>query len=962
MRIKHLIALMSAMVISTATFAQAYVHGTVIDKKDNQGLPSAQVTLTPANGGDIMGSVTDLDGNFRIKTPAGKWNLKIGYVGYSSYEKTIEVTNQDIKIGTVGLKIEEKELDEVKVTGVMQRQEQRDDTTIFNAEAFKVNPDATTEDLLKKMPGMQIQGNEIKSGGETVKKVLVDGKEFFGDDPMAALRNISADMVSKIEVYDKQSDQAEFTGFSDGNEERTINILTKMGISKGRFGRAYAGVGTDGTDPRYEAGGNYNMFYGDHRVSLIGLLNNINQQNFSMEDMSSVSGGGMGMMGMMGGRGGWNGNGGKNRTGSFGVNYTLDKEDTIRIETSYRYGNTKNVSNSSSDKEYFKINEEDEFRTEADTSDSESTNYNHNLNLTIDWDVNKNNNIILRSYFSWQGSDSYSKDLSNTFYDDNLYRFTSNESTSDSKSYRGRAMLTARHRFSLPRRTLSLSLTTNINNRDNNSETDKVNQYAEGIAEAATNSKSSEKTDNDTKSISLSSSLMYTEPFGDHVALQINYSPSYDINSGNRRVNSAESNDFGLEFAPEDYKFSSNLSNEKETRYLRQRAGLGLNVFNGKVFNATFGVDYQNAQLESEQVYPFENTTKTNFSSIMPSARIQIQKGMGNNIRLNYRTNTNAPSVNQLQEVIDMSNILSYSTGDPNLKQSYSHNINLFIASNNMATSRGIFAMFNLSTTQNYIANSTNTYRENQYLDSKDENGNNIQILLPAGTSIVKPVNTNGFYSLRANLNYTMPVSLIKSTTNFGIGANMTNTPTLVNGAKGDNKNYSLTGNLTLSSNISQNVDFTLSYWGGYNIVENSLNKMGNQNYYNHTLSGNLNVLLGTRFVIATDAAHTYTNGLGANRDNNYVQWNAAFGCKFFKDRRGELRLKVNDILDKTQSVSRSIQNDNVTTTTTDVLRRYVMLTFTYKFQSYGEQKQSNRFPGGMMPPPGGMRMGGPRM
>ncbi|MCF0191173.1 MAG: TonB-dependent receptor [Marinilabiliaceae bacterium] len=966
----RLLTILTMLLLAFAMNAQTYVSGTVIDRKDNQPLPGAQASLTPADGGQPIGTSTDLDGKFRIKTSAGKWHLKIAFVGYTSFEKDIEVGEEDVKIGIVKLKVEDKQLDEVKVTGVMQRQEQKGDTTVFNAEAFKVNPDATTEDLLKKMPGMQVQGNEVKSGGETVKKVLVDGKEFFGDDPMAALRNISADMVSKIEVYDKQSDQAEFTGFSDGQEERTINILTKMGISKGRFGRIYAGYGTD---DRYEAGGNYNYFYGDHRLSLVGMLNNTNQQNFSFEDMSS---GGMGMgMGMMGGRG----QGGKNRTGSIGLNYTLDKEDTIRIETSYRYGNRKNVSNSTSDVEYFKLTDDEDLRIDESLSDSENKNYNHNLNLTLDWDINKTNNIILRSYFSWQDGTRYSLNNSETYYlpgletilsDDYLYRSTSNMSDSESSSYRGRAMLTWRHRFSIPRRTLSLSLTANMNNSDSDSETSKMNYYNQEdnqsseqnpYASAMSSTKSSELTKSDNKSTALSSSLMYTEPFGDHVALQVNYSPSYDINSGDRKVSAGtlpyDSTD---EFK---YEFSSSLSNEKETRYLRQRAGMGINIFNGRVFDATLGLDYQNAQLESEQIYPFESTVKTSFNSVLPSVRVRFQQGMGSNMRINYRTSTSAPSVSQLQEVIDVSNIMSYSTGNPNLKQSFSHNANLFAAFNNAQTSRGVFVMLNFSTTKDYIANTTTTYRTDSTLITKDLSGKEIEVILPAGTSFTKPINTNGYYSVMTNLNYTMPVTFLRSTMNVGVGANIMQTPSIVNNVKSLNKNYSLSGNLTLSSNISENVDFTVSYFGGYNIVESSINKAGNQNYYNHSLSGVLNVILGSRIVLATDAVHTYTNGLGENRDNNYVKWNAAIGCKFFPDRRGELRLRVNDILDKTESVTRSIQDNNITTTTTDVIRRFAMLTFTYKFQTYGDQpKQNNRFPGmmpGMGAGNGGRRSGG---
>ena len=159
--------------------------------------------------------------------------------------KNIEITDADVTVPTIRLKPANKNIDEVKVAATLTRQEQRGDTSVYNAAAFKVNPDATTEDLLKKMPGITVENGNVKAQGENVKRVLVDGKEFFGSDPSIALKNISADMVDKIEVYDRDNDQAKFTGFSDGNEEKTINIMTKMGISKGRFGKVYAGYGSN---------------------------------------------------------------------------------------------------------------------------------------------------------------------------------------------------------------------------------------------------------------------------------------------------------------------------------------------------------------------------------------------------------------------------------------------------------------------------------------------------------------------------------------------------------------------------------------------------------------------------------------------------------------------------------------------------------------------------------------------
>ena len=205
-----------------------------------------------------------------------------------------------------------RQLNEVVVKGKIVSAEQKGDTLQFNADAFKVNRDAQAEDLLKKMPGVDMTGGTIKVQGETVQEILVDGKPFFGDDPTIALRNLPAEVVAKIEIFDRQSDQSQFTGVNDGNTTKTINIVTRADKRNGQFGKVYAGVGTAGT---YAAGGSVNIFDGERRISVIGQSNNINQQNFSSQDLLGVQGssGGGGGRGGRGGRGGGRGGRGGGR-------------------------------------------------------------------------------------------------------------------------------------------------------------------------------------------------------------------------------------------------------------------------------------------------------------------------------------------------------------------------------------------------------------------------------------------------------------------------------------------------------------------------------------------------------------------------------------------------------------------------------------------------------------------------
>lgn len=939
--------------------AQYRVSGTVLDQKDGQGLPGATATLVSAETGKLVGNSTDIDGKFSMRVDAGKYTLKIVFLGYTDYQKTIDVKG-DMSVGTIKMKAETKELKEVKVAGTMVRQEQRGDTTVFNAAAFKVNPDATTEDLIKKMPGIQVSGNSVSSGGESVKKVLVDGKEYFGSDPMAALKNISADMVASIEVFDKQSDQSQFTGFSDGEEERTINITTKMGLTKGSFGRLYAGYGSD---ERYEMGGSVNVFNGNHRYSLIGMLNNVNQQSFSFEDLSGgmAMGGGRGMRGMFGG----NNQGGKNRTGSIGLNYTFDDEKVLKVEFSYSYNNKKNVSESEALREYF-YNEKaygDSLRYEDTEDDSEGKRNNHRSSLRLTWTINENNSIIFTPNISWQGNKNESSGLTLDSYItegesvDNLRlnRRLYDSAESESKNISGGGRLMWRHKFNVERRTLSLSVGTNASSNNVDQETNSSLLYTHA-SDKTPNLITSNISETKNSNITYNARLMYTEPLGENMALQVNYSPSYQISEGDKQVFADSVTVEGEPF--ESYAFSPNLSNVKESRYLRQRAGVGLNIFSGKVFNATLGLDWQHANLQGEQEYPYEFDTDKSFSSVMPSVMIRVRKNQGLNLRFHYRTNTSAPSINQMQKVVDVSNPFAYSTGNEDLEQQYSHNLMMFFAKNNIETSRAIFFMGNFSTTSNYIANHTITASKDSIIDQG--------ILLRKGTQLTKPVNINGQYSARVNLTLSTPVKWLGSNVNFNVGANLSATPFLNEYGKQKNYNYSLTTGLTIGSSFSENCDFTVSYNGGYTIMESTTKDQNlgkssnnsNDNYYNHSLTANLSTLFWNRLVVTTSASHTMTYYDSGNEYNqDFIMWNAAVGYKVFKDRRGEFRLRINDILSVNQSVSRMQTESYIQTGVTEVLKQYVMLTFTYKLKPKGNMPSFNfGGPGGPMGPPPGMR------
>ena len=285
---KKTILILLGQLLAVVIFAQTVaVQGQVIDAQDNSPLPRAHILLTDKEGRWTQTAITDGNGFFNLENvQLGQYNLTVSFIGFEEYNKEILVKDMEINLGLIPLR-EGIDLQIVQVTEQVLPVLQKGDTTQFNAAAYKTLPDVNAEDLLEKMPTIVIEEGKVQAQGEDVKRVLVDGKPFFGEDPTAALRNLPAEVIDKIQVFDQQSEQAQFTGFNDGETSKTINIITKASMRNGQFGKIYAGYGYE---DKNQAGGNINIFNGDQRISIIGMSNNINQQNFAAEDLLGVVG------------------------------------------------------------------------------------------------------------------------------------------------------------------------------------------------------------------------------------------------------------------------------------------------------------------------------------------------------------------------------------------------------------------------------------------------------------------------------------------------------------------------------------------------------------------------------------------------------------------------------------------------------------------------------------------------
>lgn len=915
--------------------AQTYtVSGTVQDDKDGTPLLGAAVIIFPSTDTtQKAGVATDENGAFAHTGLAnGVYKLRVTYTGYSVLERNVNVQGADVVLGTLKMGVNATVLKDVDIVEKQTRVEQKGDTTEYNANAYKTNPDANAEDLIKKMPGITTDGGTVKAQGEEVKKVLVDGKEFFGDDANLALKNLPADVIDKVQVFDKMSDQSQFTRIDDGNSTKAINIVTKKGRNNGVFGKVFGGYGYL-YDHQYSAGGIINYFKDERRISLIGMSNNINQQNFSTQDLLGVTGssqGGGGRGGMGGGRGGFrnspvndflvSGQSGISTTHSAGINYTDLWGKKLKVTGSYFFNLGTTNNNSDLSRQYFNQGDSSLVYNEANTSFSR--NMNHRVNVRMEYTIDSNNTLIFTPKFSWQDNEQRRTLNGITYQSENVVQSTTYSNyLSKNKGYNLNGDLQYQHRFKAPGRTFSMNISGGMNRKDGTKDQQSLNAFiSEGDSVAL-----DQHSITDYSNYTTSGNISYTEPIADVGVLEFNYQPSYSTTRNGVMTNNRDS--ITNEYTMLDTLLSSSYSFD----YMTHSAGIRYRINGGKI-NAMIGANAQYSLLTGDQVFPFVASTRKQFTNVLPSAMFNYKFSATSNLRIFYRTSTSAPSLSQLQSVIDNSNPLQLRSGNPDLKQTYGHFLMVRYGISNPKTTESFFVFASANYTQNYIANSTIIAAKDTLLNG--------DVLLRTGSQYTLPVNLNGNVTANAFLTYGRALPKIKSNLNLNGGLTYTLTPGLINNIKNlsNTYNFSLGGGLT--SNISEKVDFSVNYMANYNIVRNSIQTSGNNNYFYHTATAKVNWNFWKGFVFNTNIQNVLYTGIAEGYNQNYFLWNAELGYKFFKDKSLEVKFGAYDMLNQNNGISRTVTETYVEDARNQVLKRYVLLTVTYNLRFFKKAKE----------------------
>ncbi len=894
----------------------------VIFDESNKPVPGA--TLMILNAADSVLAqfgTTDTHGAFLLKNvPKGDYLLNITFLGLSPvFQPIVSGKEEDIDLGKIKMLTASNVLNEVEVKAEAIPIEIKKDTISYNADAFQTQPNANVEDLLKKLPGIEVANDgSIKAQGEDVNKVLVDGKEFFGTDPKMATKNLPARAVKKVKVYDKQSDMAEFTGVDDGESEKTIDLQLREEFKQGLFGTAEAGYGSDS---KYNAKASINRFTKTSQLSFLGQLNNINDQGFSFQDMMNFSGGMRGM----GGRGSrtteynitsdipFNDglSNGLVNTGAAGLNFNWHKTKNFNIRSSYFYNGVDNTLL----QDVFRQNlSETPFNTD-ENSDQSSENRSHSFSLDSDIKLDSTQQFTIRA----RGGFGNGNSLNETFLQNSIpgasvesQSLTNTDDSSDNLSLLSSA--TYMKRLGNKGRNLSANVTLTKGDDDSESKLDALTQYfSTGDTQALdqlqfTNS-------NNTR---WDGQFSYTEPLKKRKFLEFNYYYSHAEDKYNHQVSDI------VESEP---VLNPILSNDYTGLFQYHKPGITFR-YSGDIHNVNIGLQYQLSEL-SGHLNQNENEIKKQYRHLLPRIIWRDDIGNGKNLRIRYTTRVNQPSITQLSPVIDNSDPLRLYVGNPDLNAEYSHNFSANFHSFTQFSSTSFFVSLSGSLTENKIITSRSFDAQFKEISS--------------------PINIDNESRFNFYSSFGRPLKLIHSRFTINANASLTSTQNLIDNELIDLNRWSRKVGLTISNMNSEVLEY--SFGGAWTFTDSyyQSNEALNQNTLLHNYFVDLTLTLWKKWKLEGSYDYNLYTSNAFAEDQSLPLMEASISRYILSNDRGQIKFSVFDVLDENRGLSRNSDINYIEEIRTNSIGRYAMLSFIYSIKGAGGE------------PMGGIRMMGPR-
>ena len=898
--------------------------------KDSDGEPAIGASIRLLQVRDsvlIRGAVADANGRFTLDNiTKGKYILELSQVGSSNIYKNITVA-QDVKVGQLTFTENATLLREAKVTGIRTPIKVMEDTVEYSADTYKVQPNAVVEDLLKRLPGVEVgTDGSITANGKTVSKILIDGKEFFSDDPTVASKNLPVNMVEKLQVVDRKSDLARMTGVDDGEEETVINLTVKKGMQNGWFGNAEVGYGTD---ERYKGSFIVNRFWNGNQLTFLGGMNNINEPGFSDGAASRFRR--------------FGGDNGLTRSKALGLNFNVGKDEILRVGGDVMYSNTDRRTITTQERQYLFTDS-----TSYLNSDKTARDKGHNVraDFRIQWKPDEYNSFDLRPNFSYNTNNSFSNDSSLTrsgrFEDVTRSR---NITSSDGNSWEFGIQAIYNHKFkSRPGRAFSIMAnlrTSNVKETDNASSWNKFYLLNDSIDlyDQYSSDHSWSKT--------FSTRVSWTEPLGDPKKghfLNFSYRFSYRWNYADKMTYDHPVDwPFGWEGDPvvgDTLIWNESLSNSFRNRYMSQDIRAGYKYVS-KTSTLDAGISLVPQKSTSiDLIDANRNLSRTTFN-VAPYVRFRYKASKTRSMNLDYRGNASQPSISQLQPVADMSNPLNIVVGNPALDPTFTHNIRVRFQDFNSSAQRSIMAMVNGSVEQNSIVSKTEFDQS-------------------TGGRTTTYENVNGVWNAMGIVNFSTPFKRKSWTFNAFAMMNYRHSIGFSNGLRNaaNSFNFNIRPGIAFRP-TNLELDFRPTY--GLQTVKNSIQASSDRTV--HSYGGHFTGTYYTAFglTLSTDLDYTATSGYSAGYDTHSWLWNATVSYRFLPGDAATVSLHAYDLLNQKSNIRRNITASYIDDTRYNSLTRYFMVSFTYKFNTFGAGNQptdrnEHRGPGGpgMPPPPGG--------
>lgn len=876
-----------AMMMVKAQSGKVIFTGRVLDEETLEAIPYAAVQLySMPDSTFITGGPTANDGSFSLSTAArksGEISIHVSYIGYAASSRTLNYT--DRKVGDISLSPEGFMLDETVITGKAPMAVTENDTTVFNATAFRTPEGSMLEELVKQLPGGEITAEgKLLIHGKEVKKILVDGKEFFSDDPQAAMKNLPVEMVEKLKAYERKSDLARLTGIDDGEEEMILDLSVKKEMKKGWMDNFMGGLGSK---ERFELANTMNRIRENSQLSVIANWNNTNNQGFSelQQESSNASGNTRNKGGLANSR-------------SLGFNFSRDW-DKVKFRSNVQYSGT--------DRKEESITITDNFmRADKSITNSSGNSRNKNESVTanayLEWKIDTVTNLVFRPTYRYSASDNSSTGYQESLSNDAVLNDKKSSNSSESSQYNLALMLQVNRKLSRSGRNVALKLDYGTNA----SSSDRYNLSTTRYFKKGTEKVLNQKIDNQAYGDNYRIQLVYVEPLPWSHFLQFRYSYQHRTSNTDRK---AYNWDKELEDFTEDPDTLN--SNRFENQYSNHLFNLSVRT-SQKMYNYNVGVDIEPQKSVSESYLLDEMKYRLPRSvlNLSPTVSFRYKFSKRTRLQITYRGKSGQPSVRDLQPIEDKTNPLNIRIGNPSLKPSYTNMFDLNYNSYNMQHQRNMVVQLSAQNTLNSTTNLV-TY------DSE------------TGGRTTMPVNMNGNWEAQGSFLMSTPIkskywllrtySVLKFSNKNGYTTLNKEEP-LKNSVRHLTARERL--NLTFRTKLFEiGARGSVIYNNSYNNVKSIRTET-----FDYQAGIDMQWYLPLGFEVYSDATWFLRRGYGLSEGNENLMWNMQISKSFFKRKQLLLRFKVYDILKQENALTRTITATAIRDTESNVLGSYFML------------------------------------